>query len=759
MLTWNSRKNRRSMLSYVKLLLSFVAIVLLTNVVMAASMYVNYERHAVDTVQTYTVEELSQVSYSTNFMFEGAKLTLQQLYLNPAVLKLMNYDDLGELEAGDLLRQVGVVNINLPFVNSIYIYNRKAQKMYYDGKAFPVASFPDQDMIARLEAGRLSNLRPIARRILSPVNYTSSIPIPAMMDNVYTFVFLEGSEAPVEKAIILNVSQEWMKNTIESMNPASSSETLIAASNGTIVLSNERFPYLGNLNEELDMRGILAETSPSGYAVKQVGGQKTLVSYVSSDKLDWKYIRFTPYDAVLGKLKKLLFKTLVIFTLVTVLSVLAVLIISRAVYRFFNSKIREMEKKYASEKEAGYEKKQQFLRLMATRKLDDGFLQKGFSRFRIGFDPERSFVTVVLGIDRYDKHCREYSPEDRALLAYGVINIVDELAQAQSMPAHETVDLGNGFIAIVFNVDESEHERFAVKAEELARCVQDKSQQYLGLSLSVALGDRLEEIAEISGSVALCIETLDYRLFDGPKAVLYVSMLKAIKAREFEFPEPLLAELLEHTKAGDKEAVRDACRRLVESTRGYSITSLQTMVLQLAISTKEALKKSSLFADEIEYEQYIDIANRITRYETLQEISEQLLASFERIMEAQQRTLESAKKQERYSGILDSVSELFEQKYADPNLSPEMIAEQLGISAKYLRTLYKKASGESLGDQINRYRMERAKELLVHPDYSVQEVAVRSGFANINYFYTLFKKYNGVTPNEFRTLKSGSPKG
>lgn len=753
MFTWFGRKNRRTMFSHVKLFLSFAVIVLAANIILSSTMHVSYERHAVDLVQTYTVEELSQISYSTSFMFDAAKLTLLQLYANPAVLKLMNYADLDELEAASLLRQVGVVHINMPLVNSIYIYNKQANRIYYDGKAFPLPGFPDQDIIVRLQTdGEVGNLRPIARRIPAPMNYANAAIDLSQTDDVYTFVFYDGhTDGGIDNAIVLNVSQEWMKNTIQAMNPGGSGETIITDAEGRIALNNDRYGYLENLNRYPELRDIVGSGQSSGNTIRMIDGEKYVISYVSSKLHDWKYIRFTPFEAVSGKLKRSLVTTIVIFLLVTVLAVLAVLWISKTVYGLFNKKISELETKYDAEKQAGFEKKQQYLRLLATRTLEDGFHRKRFARFHIPFLLESGFLTMLLRIDRYDDYCSRYGVEDRALLSYGFINIIEELAAP--LFRQEAVDLGGGTMAIIFNVDDEDDETLTVRMESLAREIQEKIKQFLSVSVSVAIGDRLEEISDVPDSVALCAEALDYKLFHGPGALLYASGVKEIRKREYVFPESAMAELLERLLAGDREAAGASGRAILESTRGCSLTTLQTAVLQMAVTLKESLKKYNIFADEISYVPFLDVASRIASYETLDEIGSRLEELLANISDVLSQSLETVKRHERYSDILDQVEQFLEQQYASPTLSPEMIAEHLGISAKYLRSLYKKASGEPLGESINRYRMDQAKRLLEQTEASVQDIALRSGFTNINYFYTLFKKYNGITPNEFRSLR------
>jgi len=57
---------------------------------------------------------------------------------------------------------------------------------------------------------------------------------------------------------------------------------------------------------------------------------------------------------------------------------------------------------------------------------------------------------------------------------------------------------------------------------------------------------------------------------------------------------------------------------------------------------------------------------------------------------------------------------------------------------------------KSLTDVIAEVRMNKAKELLLHSDLPIADIAERTGFTNSSYFYRTFKRCNGVTPNEYR---------
>ncbi len=64
--------------------------------------------------------------------------------------------------------------------------------------------------------------------------------------------------------------------------------------------------------------------------------------------------------------------------------------------------------------------------------------------------------------------------------------------------------------------------------------------------------------------------------------------------------------------------------------------------------------------------------------------------------------------------------------------------------------MYKKKTGKNIKDYINEYRLEQAKELLNDSRVRVSDVAAEVGYSNFSYFSTLFKKYTGLTPNEYR---------
>ena len=56
----------------------------------------------------------------------------------------------------------------------------------------------------------------------------------------------------------------------------------------------------------------------------------------------------------------------------------------------------------------------------------------------------------------------------------------------------------------------------------------------------------------------------------------------------------------------------------------------------------------------------------------------------------------------------------------------------------------------TINDALNLYRIEKSRQLLADDSLKMAEIAARAGYSNENYFSKVFKKYEGVSPKEYR---------
>lgn len=84
------------------------------------------------------------------------------------------------------------------------------------------------------------------------------------------------------------------------------------------------------------------------------------------------------------------------------------------------------------------------------------------------------------------------------------------------------------------------------------------------------------------------------------------------------------------------------------------------------------------------------------------------------------------------------------------NLSLKMIADELYMNPTYLGRLFKDDVGECFSNFLTKLRIQKAIELLNNVTLKVYEVSELVGFKDPAYFSLIFKKYMGMTPQEFQ---------
>lgn len=84
------------------------------------------------------------------------------------------------------------------------------------------------------------------------------------------------------------------------------------------------------------------------------------------------------------------------------------------------------------------------------------------------------------------------------------------------------------------------------------------------------------------------------------------------------------------------------------------------------------------------------------------------------------------------------------------NLSLSAIADMVSINASYLSAQFKKETGTTLTEYVNKKRVEHALLLLNSTSMQIQTIAQYCGITDVNYFTKLFKKYINKTPKDYR---------
>lgn len=120
------------------------------------------------------------------------------------------------------------------------------------------------------------------------------------------------------------------------------------------------------------------------------------------------------------------------------------------------------------------------------------------------------------------------------------------------------------------------------------------------------------------------------------------------------------------------------------------------------------------------------------------------LPSLDKLVHSEQQNI-SVNDDPTVSKIMDYVSE-----HISEPLTLSEIAQVMHFNAAYLGTLFKKKTGLSFIDYLNRTKIDRSIEYLHNPKISISEISELLGYKSEAYYYELFKKYYNMTPSQYR---------
>ena len=129
---------------------------------------------------------------------------------------------------------------------------------------------------------------------------------------------------------------------------------------------------------------------------------------------------------------------------------------------------------------------------------------------------------------------------------------------------------------------------------------------------------------------------------------------------------------------------------------------------------------------------------------------------------------ERKKKEATYIGALSTalVEEIYEKillkfvvekKYRDPEYTAARLAEEIGCNARYISAVVHLRYRDNFSQLINEFRIKEAMYMITDrhfADLKMEDIALATGFANRQCFYSAFFRKNGMTPLEYRALNA-----
>ncbi|MEC0242340.1 phosphoenolpyruvate hydrolase family protein [Paenibacillus dokdonensis] len=118
-------------------------------------------------------------------------------------------------------------------------------------------------------------------------------------------------------------------------------------------------------------------------------------------------------------------------------------------------------------------------------------------------------------------------------------------------------------------------------------------------------------------------------------------------------------------------------------------------------------------------------------------------------LEQDQQLMDKLSRSEEPYDYVFFVKEHITQNYMN-NISLTDLADQFHVSRTHLSALFNKEVGCTFPEYIAKYRIHKAQDVMKHTKLSLTRIAELVGYPDYVHFSKTFKKYTGLTPQNFR---------
>lgn len=270
-----------------------------------------------------------------------------------------------------------------------------------------------------------------------------------------------------------------------------------------------------------------------------------------------------------------------------------------------------------------------------------------------------------------------------------------------------------------------------------------------GARVTAGVGQICEEVQELKVSYQGARNAVSYRALYGNTRAINIAEIDPQEHSASPWEDQAIHEIIKKIKLGDKEALEQGilrCRqRFLE--RSISLHKYRIFVIELIAEITRFGNNNHINTEEV-FRDYNDIYSMAFQSESPEELWGWLLEISGKMQE-----LVSTERQNTTKSFVTRAMEYVRESYADQNISIETVCKNLGVSAAYFSTVFKKETGKTFIGYLTDYRMEQAVELLMTTNDKTYIIAEKVGYGDPNYFSYVFKKKYGMSPSKYRIGK------
>ncbi|SDE55955.1 Response regulator containing CheY-like receiver domain and AraC-type DNA-binding domain [Paenibacillus sp. UNCCL117] len=656
-----------------------------------------------------------------------------------------------------------MVASNSAIIDSIGIYYKNNQIVIASDSGISYLDQPVTINLDWLERARKTALLPWAEtRTVQPSIYSDS-----SASDILTFVRpypYTSDESRIKGYIAIHLKEEAISKLLRSNNPGDKSEMLLLAADGRTISRSVPEKLYESEADKPHIRAILqAGDAPDGF-IEAVEDVKTMVSYIKIPSARWSLVSLTPVDEFYKNTVPVR-NTLIV---ICVIAIAAGLFISNMFTRNMYRPLKQITHTARQLFGAGplpHENEYKVIghaidslsvkvteleqTLHANLPLIKHNLVLGLLHRKIRTEEELGARLDMLGMQwtqeayyavtfKLEAADMEHFPLDKSqFVKYNIIEHIERLGDAERMLL--AIELSEQEIYAIVGCKAHDMNAVIALAEEVA----DYASSSFAIKTVAAIGSMVDSPLDLHLSVKEAVALLKYVFFLPGQRIYYGIKLLHREFSEEEMPEEVLERFAASLRSGKREQIQDIVAEFVRLTQtgGYSADHCHQRWRELTGVYRTFLKDIHIPPDTILCGELLE------QFKNIRDI-----AGFEQwLLQAIDTALEMVELRSgnRTNDIIERVKKYIQAHIRSP-LSLDLLAHHVSLSPRYLSRVFKDEVGMNFTDFVTNQRIDKASELILTTDLTVEQIADQVGFNSSAYFIKKFKESYGVTPKTYK---------
>lgn len=553
-----------------------------------------------------------------------------------------------------------------------------------------------------------------------------------------------------------------MELSIQNLNRlVTKSEWLSGAAVGIVDYAGNIIS-LGNEAAEGLLSRVQLHEGGARMQLEEIDGQKVYVTDIASGVNDWRYISLVPQAVYLRPRNTLIATFAAVLGATLAIGLALSLLLARAHARPVKRLVQMMD---APKFAGGYKDENEYAvleRSIVSVKRENWALSE-LNRGQESTMRRRFLKSLLQGtlVDEYEiegvlRECGMRLQGDRYALALFDLSGAQGAAEARYGALEEALQarlfaqldgtsvLLEDAACVILSVDAPAHARIRACLEAVIEAFETDNGP-----LVACVSTPQTDAGGIHAAYLECCELLEYTRLMGVHGVRFYEDMPGRsenKAVNVLVAEEKVVNLLRAGQYPQAQKVLDEMLDETFSIGGMSIQAMKCNLYGLIYSLSRAIGTPQS-AQQLPVLERLRPVERLMVCKSVQDLRREMNALLREMDEAVK-----ASNPPRAEGaeLLDGAAAFIQARYAQQDLSVSMVAEAMGVSPVAITRLFQRLLGMGTLDFIHHTRLQMAKQLLTGGERSIREIAELTGYNNSVTFIRVFKKYEGVTPGQYR---------